>query len=292
MRREEHIAFCEKCIHRKMDMKQGLVCKWTEKIADFELACPNYILDPKFASKIGPKETEVKSLPSIPKILRPNLQRAKMAKIFIVLVLFFDLISIGSSYLQYTLLHDYQMGEYISDEMASANDTREQIVAIFYTIATFGSIITFLMWFRRAYYNLNQRKTSDYSDGWAVWSWFVPIITLFRPVQIMNEMWAETTKLIKQYTHDYVSTSKIQISIWWILWLLTGIISQISMRITLRAETISELIDSTILDLICSALGIPLALFTLLVIHSYSQKEEHLLDLESNATIKGSSITS
>lgn len=45
MTREEQIQFCEKCLKRKMDINQGLVCELTGKIAEFAYSCSNFSLD-------------------------------------------------------------------------------------------------------------------------------------------------------------------------------------------------------------------------------------------------------
>jgi len=45
MTREEHLAFCKKCLNRKFDPNQGIICKITDKIADFEESCENFERD-------------------------------------------------------------------------------------------------------------------------------------------------------------------------------------------------------------------------------------------------------
>jgi antitoxin component YwqK of YwqJK toxin-antitoxin module len=45
MTRKEHLDFCKKCLNRKFDPKQGLICNKTGKIADFEETCKNFNLD-------------------------------------------------------------------------------------------------------------------------------------------------------------------------------------------------------------------------------------------------------
>lgn len=47
MTREEQLKFCSVCNHRKMDMKQGMLCGLTSAKADFDTACPNYDEDAK-----------------------------------------------------------------------------------------------------------------------------------------------------------------------------------------------------------------------------------------------------
>ena len=47
MTRQEHLKFCKTCVNRQMDLKAGLVCQLTGKIADFEGVCPSYEKDEK-----------------------------------------------------------------------------------------------------------------------------------------------------------------------------------------------------------------------------------------------------
>lgn len=45
MTREEHIKVCEKCINRKMDWNQGLICSISGEKACFDLICINFLQD-------------------------------------------------------------------------------------------------------------------------------------------------------------------------------------------------------------------------------------------------------
>jgi len=51
MKREDQIKFCEKCINRKMDFNQGLICCLSNKKAAFENSCDDYIIDDKISKK-------------------------------------------------------------------------------------------------------------------------------------------------------------------------------------------------------------------------------------------------
>ena len=81
--------------------------------------------------------------------------------------------------MQYDLLQTVANGGFISDEAVEANDTRESFLGIIYLIAYIISGITFIMWFRRAYFNLHQKVSwLNHSEGWAAGCWFVPIVNL------------------------------------------------------------------------------------------------------------------
>jgi hypothetical protein len=51
--------------------------------------------------------------------------------------------------------------------------------------------VLFLVWFRRAYRNLGALGAEGlrFSAAWAVWGWFVPLLGLVRPKQLLNDVW-------------------------------------------------------------------------------------------------------
>ena len=217
--------------------------------------------------------------------IRPNLKRAKIAQLFIWLVMILDILSIISSYLQYNILKSIQNDEYVSDQALNANDTREQIVAILYSIIFITSAVTFIQWFRRAYYNLNIRTKTNHTDGWAAGSWFVPIMSLYRPYQIMKEMWDKTTRLIKTQDSNYSDSTTTVIGIWWTLWIVSNYVGNYVLKSIFKEQTIETLMSSTIADMIMSILGIPLAIVTVTIIKNYSSKEEKISSLEKQESI-------
>ena len=136
--------------------------------------------------------------------LKPNGQRAKNAITLIWIVLALEIISLISGYFQYDLLQTVANGGEISTETATANETREQMIGIIYLIAYIISAITFIQWFRRAYFNLHLKVNHlSHTEGWAAGSWFVPIISLYRPYQIMKEIYQETKELLIEKGIDF-----------------------------------------------------------------------------------------
>ena len=193
--------------------------------------------------------------------------------IWIVMAL--DIVALVSSYFQYSLLQGVINGGEISMEAAEANDSRERLVAIVYLIAYVISAITFIMWFRRAYFNLHQKiHTLEHSEGWAAGSWFVPILNLFRPFQIMRELFRETRFLLQAQNYGYnESPSDRNLGLWWTLWIVNNLLSQIVYRYSKNAETVEELNTLTIIAMVESLVGIFLAIITVNVIKEYSKYE-------------------
>ena len=217
--------------------------------------------------------------------LRPNEQRAKIAILLIWIVLALEIVNLISNYLQYDLLQTIANGGFISDEAAEANDTRVQILAILYLIPFAISAVTFIMWFRRAYFNLHQKvSTLQFSEGWAAGSWFVPILCLYRPYQIMKELYVETKEFFsKKGQSEKIDYSTNYLSWWWAFWLISAFIGNISLRLFLKSDgTLDSFITETIADMVLNVLGIPLALITVKVIRDYSKVEPLLAQISDD----------
>jgi hypothetical protein len=214
--------------------------------------------------------------------LRPNGQRAKNAITLIWIVLALEIISLISGYFQYDLLQTVANGGEISMETATANDSREQMIGIIYMIAYVISAITFIQWFRRAYFNLHLRVNHlSQTEGWAAGSWFVPIVSLYRPYQIMKELYQETKELlIKKGFSVNDNFTADSLGWWWTLWIINNIIGQFVFRYSMKAESIDELTTSTIASMVGSIIGIPLALITVKVIKDYSNVEPLLTEIK------------
>jgi hypothetical protein len=256
------IELCKKCKKRKFDLKQGLVCSLTSEKPNFVDSCPEYYRDETIKEYKGVE-------------LKPNNQRAKTLLSLIWVVLILEIISLVSSGFQYNLLQAIYNGEEITYEAITANDIREQAVAILYLIAYIISGITFIMWFRRAYFNLHQKvKQLSFGEVWAAGCWFIPFVNLYRPFQIMKELYEETKKYIKENNSSVqISLTTKYLGLWWALWIINGVIGQILFRLSKNADTVSELITTTSLDIISGIIGVGLGFVTLKVIKDYSTIE-------------------
>lgn len=215
--------------------------------------------------------------------LRPNGQRAKYAITLIWIVLALEVLSLISGYFQYDLLQTVANGGEISIEAANANDLREQFIAIIYLIVYIISAVTFIQWFRRAYYNLHQKVTYlSHTEGWASGSWFVPIISLYRPYQIMKELYQETKELLEKNTVGFSEKlPNTYLILWWTLWIINNFVGQFVFRYSLKAETIDELTVTTVASMISNSIGIPLAYITIKVIRNYSKVEPLLNEIKN-----------
>ncbi len=262
---DEQFEKCKRCLYRKKGATtKENICNIIGKNLNFEGDCSSFRLDKNAKPINTPHKTK--------KSLKPNLKRAKIAQYFIWLVLAMEIISIMSSYMQYDLLQTVKNGEFITEEAIDFNDNREFVVAVLYFIAYIISGITFIMWFQRAYYNLHQIVDNlSYGEAWAAGSWFVPFINLYRPYQIMKELYKTTIELLTKKGSIKKSISAGFLGWWWMLWIVDNVFARISLRLPM--ETVDQMMTSTIVDMVDSIITIPLALITIKLIKEYAAIE-------------------
>lgn len=222
--------------------------------------------------------------------MKDNTQRAKTAMIMLWIMLGLECIMLLSSYLQYDLLHQLNEGTYFTEDEMTANDLREMVVGILYLIAYIITAVVYIQWFRRAYFNLHTKvKGLSHDEGWAAGAWFVPFLNLFRPYQIMKELYRESSKLLEAHGNDFRNSLNLNfVNLWWGMWVITNFISSGTTRRALRAETIDDFIQSTSIEMFASGVSIPMTLLAIKVVYDYSNIEPMLYQLPTDG---GSNFT-
>jgi hypothetical protein len=171
-------------------------------------------------------------------------------------------------------LDNATFGEDLMKE-AERSDSMNQLVALINLMVRVISAVFFIQWFRRAYHNITNFTTTEFTDGWAAGAWFVPFINLARPLSIMRELWVSITNHLgsdefnsKKFNYMFYTGA------WWALWIISKVISNIAIR--LDQDTISDIILADNITIIAALLEIPLAIVTVKIIKEYNNREETL----------------
>ncbi len=218
--------------------------------------------------------------------MKPNHLRAKYALVFVALIFILDIFSLLFDYLEYLLLTSNFNEDTIIE--AQNNDLRQAVLGILYILIYITSVVFFIRWFRRAYYNLHTKIDHlSHGEGWAAGSWFIPFVCLYRPYQIMKEMYNETVDYLEEQNKEIESNYfSFFIGSWWTLWIISNFLGRIYFRQTIDAQTIPELLESNKLSMINTIISIPLALVTIKVIYDYSNLEETLFNIKEESSEK------
>lgn len=148
--------------------------------------------------------------------------------------------------------------------------------------ASIISIITFIRWFKQAYYNIELRVGKlKYNNSWTIASWFIPIVNLFIPYEMMKDLYTKTDQYLLCHSMEpYTERLKTNyVNGWWTLWIIFLIINYWSMKIQWSSITLETLSNSNnLLSIINTILLIVLGMTTIIVIEDYSKAEKLLAE--------------
>ncbi|WP_052813595.1 DUF4328 domain-containing protein [Shewanella sp. cp20] len=193
------------------------------------------------------------------------------------------LIAIGSNYLEYQLLMDYESGAYLSEEQAvadgEANDQRQLGVGLLYLSVFIVSGVMILKWIYRANFNARQLGAEEmrFTPGWSIGYYFIPILCIWKPYQAMNEIWQASHDPDNWSLNDFNSS----VSLWWLLWIVSNILGQAVYRFADKAEELQDFINANLVSQLSEVVSILLAFATLkLISHIYRAQTKSFARVE------------
>lgn len=154
-----------------------------------------------------------------------------------------------------------------SDRLTGAVGVLQLVVAV-------ATAITFLLWWHRSLVNLREGgQPVAVTPGWAVGMWFVPLVCLYRPYQIMVE--AATRP-------DGVRARRL--GAWWALWLTSSLLTNLASRVGARATTLDTLNSVAVMYLIADVATIFAARLLMDIVAFVQDRQDRLgLPIESTS---------
>ncbi len=210
-----------------------------------------------------------------------NSKRARIVIIVFGILIFIMMLSVLVGYFELDMLKKIQKGAQVDDLTVAASDLRVGLVSLFFLIFQVISIVVFLNWFRRAYGNVHRLGSviPKYKEEMAVWAWFIPIVSLFRPVQIMSETWNYTMEEINKYDPLFPKINgSYYIGAWWALFILSHFIGQYFIRVVFKTDTIKQLVDSSWASLISDMAKVPEGILVILIVMHIAKMERKLYE--------------
>jgi len=156
----------------------------------------------------------------------------------------------------------------------AANDARQQIITIIYLLVSITTAIVFLTWINRANKNCHGFSTGmEFTSGWSIGWFFVPIMCLYKPFQVMSEIW--------RVSHDPVNWKSLNppalMRWWWGLWLVSQLAGQLAWNLSLKADSVEALQTSTVVGIFSSGMDIPLCIVAAMMVGKIFQVQQRLV---------------
>ena len=139
------------------------------------------------------------------------------------------------------------------------------------TVAVYvATVIAFLMWLYRASNNVAAfGQRTQHSSGWAVGSFFVPIMNLFVPYQAAKDIWQKSEPDAQSFSFGVAVPSFF--TAWWGFWIASNVASNIYIRMTL-ADAPQD--ASAIVGIFSEILSIAAAGFAIKVVRDIDRRQE------------------
>lgn len=192
----------------------------------------------------------------------------KWLKALLYISLIIGTVAVWSDYLEYQFLTNVQNDTYQSDKHAKtdadANDTRQALIGLFQSLLFIVSGILFLVWVYRANRNVHALGALElqFTPGWAVGWFFVPIANIWKPHQVMKEI----CKASKNPPLWAAQKSDSIVDLWWALVLLSAFLSNLSFRLSMEAEQIDHFLNASRVTLFSDIIDLPHTVVTILLV--------------------------
>jgi hypothetical protein len=216
--------------------------------------------------------------PARPPGARPPYQplsgRAAAATAVFGLLLVLDVVAVGSSMLEVDLLDQLAAGENVSDAKLDANDTRQAMIGLGQSALGLACAITFISWLHRAYSNMEAISPPyrRFDTGWSIGAWFVPFLNLWRPKQIVNDVWNSGTP---------VKNPPPWLMLWWIGWLVSNVLGRIAFPGLDPDASLAELRSDSVNYMIADGFDVAVLALAIVVIRVLTKRQEAKADAQA-----------
>ncbi|ABW28790.1 hypothetical protein AM1_3803 [Acaryochloris marina MBIC11017] len=118
----------------------------------------------------------------------------------------------------------------------------------------------------------------QFTPGWAVGFYFVPILSFFKPCEAMVEIW----KISQDPMNWENQSNDALVGVWWSLFLVSNIAGNISIQTALRAKDPETLTLSTVAAIISTIAGIALDIVAVSLVSKILKMQQKLVNRYSH----------
>jgi hypothetical protein len=209
----------------------------------------------------------------------PPKERATFAVAMLGASVMMDFVSIAAQFLQYLNLDSIRQRQSPEEDL----DIFEILVGLSglgQSLVYIVTSIAFCMWFYRAYKNLKVWRIPGlkYSAGWAVGYFFIPILNLFRPYQVAQEIWkaSDPRVSIEAGPQWRDNSGSSVIGGWWTFWLFSNIFARIDFRLRMSNADQKALV---LVGILSDLLSIIAAAYAILMIFKIQARQSQKLEV-------------
>lgn len=166
------------------------------------------------------------------------------------------------------------------EEQVTLEDLLQMVVGLGTFLVYVALVVAFLVWLHRASKNLpalgNPKSKIEFTPGWAVGWFFVPLANLVMPYRAVREVWEKSDPAIRS-EEDVMFTPPSSgglLLTWWVFWVASNVLGNISMRFQDDALTPDTLAVAAWAEIISDVVGIVAAVLAVLVVRGIDRRQQ------------------
>jgi hypothetical protein len=160
-------------------------------------------------------------------------------------------------------------------EDAMAQDNRDLFLAVTGLIGYVAAGIAFIVWFHAAYGNLPHLgiQRFRFGRGYPIGCWFIPIINLVRPKQIMDDIWRGSDPSRPEVVDATEGRVPAVVHWWWAFFILAGVAGNVAFQLGKGAQLLPEIRSAYVADAVSSGLSIAAGVLAMVVVRGVSANQ-------------------
>ena len=194
--------------------------------------------------------------------------RVRLATIALGVMAVLCAVSIGFGFAEQRTIDRLLAGATVSDAELTAIDDRNLALLPLNIVVWIFAAFAFIRWLRAAYFNVDVVAPVErrYGHGWAIGAWFVPFLNLWRPKQIVNDVWRAGGRDVEHAQPGWLLLS------WWALWIFADVVLRIAGNSYAQADTPEEWRTGNIIYLVGDALSLVTAFLAVAVVRFATER--------------------
>lgn len=173
------------------------------------------------------------TLEHAPPQYKPTHRRAVVATVSLALVLATEPLWVGIRVIEHSVFADWQSRTAAGDAGALLFALAMTGCSAIYGIAWVVSVVMFLRWLYRIaenaqIYGGHRVRTSP---AMSVAYWFIPIVGLYRPYQVVKSLYWASHPPRSKLEGDWVGRMPAILPLWWTTWVVANLVGNVSLRL-------------------------------------------------------------
>lgn len=193
------------------------------------------------------------SIPAMPERRLSSLALATTVLIAVVVVL--DFASTWTTWNAYALVRDYVADTGVTQSDLTNADETIAIVARMFLAALLAAAVLFIIWLWQARLNAERICQAQHrrARGWIIGSWICPIVNLWFPFTIVDDVYRASRPTNSPDLADLRSVPGSRVlGLWWTFWLAGALLDRIAVSIWDNATTVDSLHTAAVTETIGS----------------------------------------